>query len=118
MGRTTGTGGLVKAPYIPERGDLVWTDFNPQAGREQAGKRPALVISPKIYDEKTGLAVMVPITSHVKGYPFEVAVNHRTIKGVVLADHLKNMDWKARGVTFAAKASGPVMDKFTRNIAC
>ncbi len=107
----------MKAGYIPERGDLVWTDFDPQAGREQAGKRSALVLSPKICNEKTGLAVMVPITSHVKGYPFEVAVSHRTIKGVVLADHLKNMDWRARGVTFAAKATAAVMGKVTRNIA-
>lgn len=106
----------MKAGYIPERGDLVWTDFNPQAGREQAGKRPELVLSPKIYNEKTGLAVMVPITSHVKGYPFEVAVNHKTIKGVVLADHLKNMDWRVRGVSFAAKATGAVMEKVTQKI--
>lgn len=69
--RASRTGGLVKARYIPERGDPVWTNFDPQAGREQAGKSPALVLSPKIYNEKTGLAVMVPITSHVKGYPFE-----------------------------------------------
>ncbi len=117
MGRASRTGGLVKVSYIPERGDLVWTDFNPQAGKEQAGKRPALVLSPKIYNEKTGLAVMVPITSHVKGYPFEVAVSHRSIKGVVLADHLKNMDWRVRGVTFVAKASDVVMENVTRNIA-
>lgn len=106
----------MKAGFIPGRGDLVWTDFNPQAGREQAGKRPALVLSPRVYNEKTGLAVMVPITSHVKGYPFEVAIHHKTIKGVVLADHLKNMDWRTRGVTYAGKVSAATMGKVMQNI--
>jgi mRNA interferase MazF len=108
---------MVKAIYIPERGDLVWTDFNPQAGREQAGRRPALVLSPRVYKEKTGLAVMVPITSQAKGYPFEVPVNTKAIKGVILSDHLKNLDWKVRGVTFAAKAAVATVDKVTANIA-
>jgi mRNA interferase MazF len=107
----------VKAAYIPKRGDLAWTDFNPQAGREQVGKRSALVLSPKISNEETGLALRVPITSHVKGYPFEVSVSLRTIKGVVLADHLKNMVWRVRGVKFTARASDAVMEKVTRNIA-
>ena len=106
----------MKAGFIPGRGDLVWTDFNPQAGREQAGRRPALVLSPRVYNEKTGLAVMVPITSHVKGYPFEVAIQHKTIKGVVLADHLKNMDWRTRGVTYAGKVSAATMEKVMQNI--
>lgn len=108
---------MVKAVYTPERGDLVWTDFNPQAGREQSGKRPALVLSPRIYNEKTGLAVMVPITSQIKGYPFEVPIHAKTIKGVALSDHLKNMDWKARGVTFAAKAPAAIIEQVTANIA-
>ena len=77
-----------KASYVPDRGDVVWTDFDPQAGREQAGKRPALVLSPKAYNAKTRLAVMVPITSHVKGYPFEVAVNTKAITGVTCIRHL------------------------------
>jgi len=70
-----------RAAYIPERGDVVWTDFNPQAGREQAGKRPALVLSPRTYNPKTGLPVMIPITSHLKGYPFQVAIQSKTVQG-------------------------------------
>ncbi len=108
---------MVKAPYVPDRGDVVWTDFNPQAGREQAGKRPALVLSPKAYNARTGLAVMVPITSHAKGYPFEVAVRVKSISGVALTDHLKNLDWRARGVAFAGKVSPAALEETNANIA-
>ena len=106
-----------KASYVPDRGDVVWTDFDPQAGREQAGKRPALVLSPKSYNAKTNLAVMVPITSHVKGYPFEVVISTKAIKGVALSDHLKNLDWKARGIRFADAVPSSVLDEVTANIA-
>jgi mRNA interferase MazF len=106
-----------KAPYVPDRGDLVWTDFNPQAGREQAGKRPALVLSPKLYNAKTGLAVMVPITSQVKGYPFEVPVRTKEIEGVALSDHLKNLDWRARGVRFAGTVAASALEEISRNVA-
>jgi mRNA interferase MazF len=102
---------MVTAAYVPDRGDVVWTDFNPQAGREQAGKRPALVLSPKAYNSRTGLAVMVPITSHAKGYPFEVAISTKSVVGVALADHLKNLDWRARGVTFAGKVPAGVLEE-------
>ena len=108
---------MVSPSYIPDRGDVVWTDFNPQAGREQAGKRPALVLSPKAYNSKTGLAVMVPITSHIKGYPFEVAISVKSVEGVVLADHLKNLDWQSRGVGFIGKASASALNRVTANIA-
>lgn len=105
------------SPYTPDRGDVVWTDFDPQAGREQAGKRPALVLSPKAYNAKTGLAVMVPITSNVKGYPFEVAIQTKSIQGVALADHLKNLDWRARGIRFSGKVSSAALDEVTAKIA-
>ncbi len=82
--------------YIPQRGDIIWLDFNPQAGREQKGKRPALVISPYEYNKKTSLALCCPITSKVKGYPFEVKLNGTKISGVVLADQIKCLDWKIR----------------------
>lgn len=108
---------MKKAAYIPDRGDVVWTDFDPQAGREQAGKRPALVLSPKTYNAKTGLAVMIPITSHVKGYPFEVAIHTKSIKGVALSDHLKNLDWGARGVRFVETVPSAVLDDINRKIA-
>jgi mRNA interferase MazF len=82
--------------YVPEEGDIVWLEFDPQAGHEQAGLRPAVVLSRKAYNRKTGLAICCPITSRVKGYPFEVIVNGRKIKGVVLSDQVKSLDWKAR----------------------
>jgi len=89
--------------YIPERGDIVWLDFNPQKGHEQAGHRPAFVISPKAYNEKTGLAIVCPITSKIKGYPFEVKVD-RKISGVILSDQIKSLDFKARNFTFIEKS--------------
>ena len=93
------------AARVPQRGDLVWLEFNPQVGREQAGRRPALVISPKSYNKKVGLALVCPITSRLKGYPFEVPLPPGgKISGVVLADHVKNLDWQARRVVFEAKA--------------
>lgn len=117
MGPPSRKRSVVETAYIPDRGDLVWTDFNPQSGREQAGKRPALVLSPMAYNSKTGLAVMVPITSQIKGYPFEVAVSTKSIKGVALSDHLKNLDWKSRGVSLAGKVPSLVVDQVTANIA-
>ncbi|MBI5485282.1 MAG: endoribonuclease MazF [Deltaproteobacteria bacterium] len=91
-------------PYIPERGDIVWLTFTPQAGHEQAGRRPALVLSPRAYNGKVGLAIFCPITSQVKGYPFEVAVPQgREISGVVLSDQIKSLDWKARQAEFVCK---------------
>ena len=87
----------MRAGYVPESGDLVWLTFDPQSGREQAGRRPALVLSPKIYNAKSGLALACPITNQAKGYPFEVAIPAgHGITGVILADHVKSVDWKAR----------------------
>ncbi|MEK6776612.1 MAG: endoribonuclease MazF [bacterium] len=85
--------------YTPQRGDLVWITMNPQAGHEQAGRRPALVLSPQVYNGKVGLAILCPITSHVKGYPFEVPLpSGLPVTGVILADQAKSLDWRARGV--------------------
>ena len=95
--------------YIPTRGDLIWLNFSPQVGHEQKGPRPALVISPRAYNQKTSLALCCPVSSHEKGYPFEVQVVGRKIHGVVLADHLKSLDWKARKVKFIEKASSKVL---------
>lgn len=102
---------MVKS-YIPEKGDIVLLDFNPQLGREQAGKRPAVVISPKAYNAKVGLAIFCPITSQVKGYPFEVVLagGVRT-KGVILADHIKNLDWRARNVEFCEKLPQSILQE-------
>ena len=83
--------------YVPERGDIVWLQFDPQAGHEQAGKRPALVLSPSAYNGRVGLAVLCPITSQQKGYPFEVALpGGLRIQGVVLADQVRSLDWRFR----------------------
>ena len=98
---------VVKA-YIPDKGDLVWVDFNPTKGREQAKVRPAIVLSPKNYNQKTSLAIMCPITSVSKGYPFEVTVKDKKINGVVLSDHVRSLDWNARNVKFIAKAKPKV----------
>ena len=81
---------------IPDRGDAVWIQFNPQAGHEQAGRRPALVLSPAAYNTKVGLAILCPITSQIKGYPFEVRVRGQRVEGVVLADQVKSLDWRVR----------------------
>lgn len=90
--------------YQPDRGDLMWLDFNPQAGHEQAGRRPALVVSPLAYNARTGLALCCPVTSHIKGYPFEVLVpDGLKVSGAVLSDHVKNLDWRARRAEFIAR---------------
>lgn len=83
--------------YVPGRGDVVWISLNPQAGHEQAGRRPALVLSPAAYNRRVGLAILCPITSQVKGYPFEVVIPPGLgVTGVVLADQVKNLDWRVR----------------------
>jgi mRNA interferase MazF len=83
--------------FVPDAGDLIWLTFDPQAGHEQAGRRPALVLSPKPYNQKSGLALVCPVTSQIKGYPFEVPVPAGSgVDGVILADHVKSLDWKVR----------------------
>lgn len=92
--------------YIPRRGDIVWLNFDPQAGHEQAGRRPAFVISPELYNQKTSLFLVCPITSRVKHYPFEVSLPlGLSVAGVVLADQIKNLDWKAGRAEFAEMTS-------------
>ena len=92
-------------PHAPDRGDIVWVDFDPQAGHEQAGRRPALIVSPRSYNQKVGLVLLCPITTHRKGYPFEVPLpNGLKVAGVVLADQIKSMDWRARRSEFCCRA--------------
>lgn len=98
--------------YIPERGDAVWVSLSPQAGHEQAGRRPAVVLSPKAYNSKAGLAILCPITSQVKGYPFEVAVPAGLpVKGVVLSDQVKNLDWRVRKAEFICELPDHVIEE-------
>jgi mRNA interferase MazF len=83
--------------YVPKRGDVVWVSLDPQAGHEQAGRRPALVLSPVAYNGRVGLAILCPITSQVKGYPFEVLIpDGLAARGAILADQVKSLDWRAR----------------------
>ena len=90
--------------YIPDSGDIVWIMFNPQAGHEQAGRRPALVLSPKAYNGKAGLALLCPITSQIKGYPFEVLIPEGLeVNGGILSDQVKSLDWRARQAELACK---------------
>ena len=103
--------------YVPDRGDIVWLRFSPQAGHEQAGHRPALVISPKAYNQKTGLALLCPITSRAKGYPFEVLLGPSSnIQGVVLSDQVKSLDWRARGAHLECKAPRQVVGETVEKI--
>lgn len=90
--------------YVPRRGDLVRLSFSPQAGHEQAGRRPALVLSPSAYNGKVGLALFCPITSQVKGYPFEVPIPAGLgVQGVVLSDQVRNLDWRVRQAEFIGR---------------
>jgi mRNA interferase MazF len=97
--------------YIPDRGDVVWLNFSPQQGHEQAGVRPAIVLSSKSYNQKSKLMLACPITSKIKGYPFEVGVSAKAIEGVVLADQVRSLDWTIREVAFAAKAPYEVVER-------
>ncbi|MEK5234753.1 endoribonuclease MazF [Paenibacillus sp. FSL L8-0470] len=95
---------MVTGGYVPDRGDLVWLQFNPQAGHEQAGKRPALVVSPASYNGKVGLSLLCLVTSKQKGYPFEVVIpQDLPIEGVILADQVKSLDWQSRQAVFICK---------------
>jgi mRNA interferase MazF len=94
----------------PDQGDVVWLDHNPQAGHEQAGRRPALVLSPKAYNAATGLMLCCPITSQVKGYPFEVSlIGVKGVQGVVLSDQVRSLDWEARGAEKTGRAADDVV---------
>jgi mRNA interferase MazF len=96
--------------YLPERGDIVWLQFDPKLGHEQAGRRPALVVSPQSYNSKVGMAILCPITAKIKGYPFEVEIpDGLQITGVILADQVKSLDWRVRDARFACKAPAGVV---------
>jgi len=97
--------------YVPERGDIVWLQFNSQSGHEQSGKGPALTLSPKEYNQKVGLAIFCPITNQEKGYPFEVKVGGSKISGVILTDQVKSLDWRKREAEFIVKAPSIVINE-------
>jgi mRNA interferase MazF len=108
---------MVTKNYIPERGDIVWLNFTPQAGYEQHGKRPAIVLSPQAYNQKTGLALFCPITSKQKGYPFEVEIGTGKIKGIALSDQIKSLDWKQRGAVFVEKAAETEVSEIIKKLS-
>jgi mRNA interferase MazF len=108
---------MVKRGYIPDAGDVLWVEFSPRVGHEQAGRRPAVVLSPSSYNEKASLALLCPITSHAKGYPFEVAVPAGgRFRGVILADQLRSLDWQQRKVQRAGKIPPEVLDQVRKRI--
>lgn len=96
--------------YVPERGDIVWLSFDPTRGHEQGGVRPALVLSRSVYNKRSDLAVVCPVTSQAKGYDFEVALPATSkVRGIVLTDHIRTLDWRARKARLAGRASAPVV---------
>lgn len=103
--------------YIPDRGDIVWLDFDPQKGTEIKKTRPALTISPKSYNGKTGLGLFVPITSSIKGYPFEVNFKNKDISGVILADQIKSFDWRIRKAKKISKVEKKAINEALRKIS-
>jgi mRNA interferase MazF len=104
--------------YVPDRGDVVWVTLNPHAGHEQAGRRPAVVVSPRSYNGKVGLALLCPITSRVKGYPFEVRIPEGLpVSGVVLADQVKSLDWRERRAELACSIPGAAMAEILAKLA-
>lgn len=103
---------VMSSSFVPERGDVIWISLNPQSGHEQSGRRPALVISPASYNKKVGLALVCPITSHIKNYPFEVLIPEgEKVKGVILVDQVKNLDWRARKAEFIFSLSQSIIQE-------
>ncbi len=109
---------VTKRPlYVPERGDIVYLDFDPTKGHEQRGHRPAFIISPRIYNQKSSLALLMPITSYAKGYPFEVALPlELKTQGVILSDQVKPLDWKARSVSYIETGSATLISEVQAKI--
>ncbi len=97
--------------YIPDRGDIIWIDFNPQLGHEQRGRRPALTLSFKEYNQKIGMGIFCPITSKVKGYPFEVDITGKVINGCILSDQVKSLDWTKRNIEFIEKVNDDILNE-------
>jgi mRNA interferase MazF len=104
-------------PYVPDRGDAVWITLNPQAGHEQAGRRPAVVLSPAAYNGKVGLAIFCPITNQVKGYPFEVIIPAGlAVTGAILSDQVKSLDWQARKASFICTLAPTTMTEVLQKL--
>ena len=104
--------------YIPQRGDVIWITLNPQTGHEQAGRRPALVLSPATYNGKVGLAILCPLTNQIKGYPFEVLIPpNLSIQGAIMADQVKNLDWRARSAELICRLPRRIVAEVLQKLA-
>lgn len=104
--------------YVPSRGDIVWLTFTPQAGSEQAGRRPAIVLSPASYNGRVGLAIFCPITNQRKGYPFEVVLpDNAPVTGVILSDQVKSLDWRSRHAQFTWYAPEEVIIEVLQKVS-
>jgi len=109
---------VVVSEYVPDAGDIIWLDFASQAGREQAARRPAVVLSPRSYNGKTSLAVVCPVTSRAKGYPFEVSIPRGLrLGGVILSDHFENLDWRQRRGQKIGKIPAAVLELMRERVA-
>jgi len=108
---------MEKIKYIPERGDVVYTSFDPTRGREQRGRRPALVLSKHSYNIHSELALVCPITSTIRNYPFIVVIDTPKVKGAVLSDHLRSLSWKARGAKFICKCPTEVLQEVSGKLS-
>ena len=104
------------ARFVPDAGDIVWLEFSPQLGHEQAGHRPALVLSPAAYNGKTGTMLCCPMTTQIKGYPFEVEVGGKSVSGCVLSDQVKSLDWTVRNVEYIEKLNEERLNDVISNI--
>ena len=103
--------------YVPRRGDVVWVTLNPQTGHEQAGRRPAVVLSPVAYNGKVGLAILCPITNQIKGYPFEVLLPPgMAVSGAILADQVKSLDWRARNAEWMCTLPGEMVNEVLQKL--
>lgn len=107
---------MSKEIYLPERGDFIWLVLDPRVGHEQSGRRPAIVLSKRLFTERTGLAVICPVTSKVKGLPFEIRVKTTKIDGAILPIHLKTVDVAARKSQYISTASNALLDKVTQAV--
>ena len=108
---------MVKRDYVPQRGDVVWITLNPQSGHEQAGRRPAVVLSPGIYNEKVELAVLCPVTNQIKDYPFEVRMpDGLPVSGVILADQVKSLDWRVRNAEWICTLPPRVVEEILQKL--
>jgi mRNA interferase MazF len=103
--------------YVPDRGDIIWISFNPQAGHEQAGRRPAVVLSPATYNGKVGLMILCPITNQIKGYSFEVMIPAgQKVTGAILSDQAKSLDWKARKAESIGKLPAAIINEVLKKL--